>query len=297
MVRSGVDASPIVLGLDSRPLVGYVWQPDLPIGLARRPYLHPVRTFAGTVVTDLMPRSHRHHLGISIALPDVGGKNFWGGRTFVAGQGPVWLDNHGIQRHERWLQRAPAAVSHTVGWLAPDGTLLLREVRTIACRPVSTTAWALDLSFRLDNASAEPLVLRSPANQGRAGAGYAGFFWRAPVPSRPPRVFGAGGQGVRAVHGAPAEWMAVSAGTAGQSPGEPERDWSLIFVAADEATRADRWFVRARDHLAVGSSLTWDQPLTLAPGEGLARNIVTIVADGIVAPDEAAALVSVIRAG
>lgn len=292
MAISGDDAGPVVLELESRPLATYVWQPDVPIGSAPRPYLHPVRTLTGTVVTDLMPVSHRHHLGISIAVPDVGGRNFWGGRTFVAGQGPTWLDDHGIQRHERWLRRAPAEASHTLRWIAMDGTLLLREVRTIVCRPVSPTAWALDLSFRLDNASTGPLVLRSPANQGRAGAGYAGFFWRAPATSRPPTVFGAGGQGVAAVHGSRGEWLAVSAAAAGPAPGDPQQDWSLIFVAADELTRDDRWFVRARDHLAVGSSLTWDSPLTLAPGQGLARNIVTIVADGIVTPDEVAALVA-----
>ena len=291
MAISGDDAGPVVLELDSRPLASYVWQPDLPIGLAPRPYLHPVRTLTGTVVTDLMPTSHRHHLGISIAVPDVNGQNFWGGRTFVPGHGPAWLDDHGLQRHERWLRRTPSELSHSLRWIAMDGTVLLREVRTIACRPVSATAWALDLSFRLENASAEPLTLRSPATQGRAGAGYAGFFWRAPLTSRPPAVFGTGGQGVSALHGRPGEWIAVAAGTPGAAPGEPPRDWSIVFVAADEPTRDDRWFVRARDHLAVGSSLTWDHPLTIEPGESLTRNIVAIVADGPVTPDQAADLV------
>ena len=34
------------------PVATYVAEPDLDIRLAPRPYLHPVRTLAGTVVTD-----------------------------------------------------------------------------------------------------------------------------------------------------------------------------------------------------------------------------------------------------
>jgi hypothetical protein len=287
----------LALELESRPVASYVWRPEMPIGLAPRPYLHPVQTLAGTVVTDLMPASHRHHLGISIAVPDVHGRNFWGGRSFIPGHGPAWLDNHGIQRHERWLQCTSTEISHTLRWVTMDGSVLMGEQRTITCHPVSATAWALDLSFHLHNASGEPLVLRSPANQGRAGAGYAGFFWRAPAMSQRVRVFGESGQGIEALHGARAEWMAVSAVAAPIAPQDRHREWSLIFVAADELTRGDRWFVRARDHVAVGSSLTWDEPLTLAPGEGIARNIVTIIADGLVAPDEAASLVGGIRSG
>ena len=44
----------------------------------------PSARCAGTPVTELMPDSHRHHLGVSLAVPDVDGANFWGGRTFVA---------------------------------------------------------------------------------------------------------------------------------------------------------------------------------------------------------------------
>ncbi len=62
----------------------------------RRPYLHPVRTLAGTVVTDHQPLDHVWHLGVGVALQDVDGVNFWGGRTYTRAAGEyVWRPDHG----------------------------------------------------------------------------------------------------------------------------------------------------------------------------------------------------------
>ena len=61
-----------------------------------RPYLHPVRTLAGTVVTDHQPADHVWHLGVGVALQDVNGINFWGGRTYTRDAGRyVWRPDHG----------------------------------------------------------------------------------------------------------------------------------------------------------------------------------------------------------
>ncbi len=57
-----------------------------------RPYLHPpVRTLAGTVVTDHVPEDHVWHLGAGVALQDVDGINFWGGRTYTRDAGGIRL--------------------------------------------------------------------------------------------------------------------------------------------------------------------------------------------------------------
>src|SRR5690348_15396559 len=66
---------PLVLRVDGVPVAEYVWRPDLPRTLSPRPYLHPVRTLAGTSVTELQPADHPHHLGVSVAVSDLGGAN------------------------------------------------------------------------------------------------------------------------------------------------------------------------------------------------------------------------------
>jgi hypothetical protein len=277
------------LQVDGREVASYVWRSELPASISPRPFLHPVRTLGGVLVTDARPHSHTHQLGISIAAPDIGGRNFWGGRTFVAGHGPAWLDDHGAQRHRRWLRHADSELAHTLQWVDRDSDELLRERRSIVCAPLTSDAWTLAVRTRLTNATDRPLTIRSPAALGRVGAGYGGFFWRGPAMTGQVRVQSPAGTGVRAVHGTTAAWLAVSGADAA------EREWTMVFAPADATTAQDRWFVRARDYLGVGSSLTWDRPLVLDAGESIERHILAVVADGTLDESAAAALATEAR--
>lgn len=274
----------VPLHVADRDVAHYVWNPQVAVGSSPRPYLHPVRTLAGLAVTEAGPDSHRHQFGISIAAPDIDGTNFWGGRTFVAGHGPAWLDNHGSQRHQRWLRHTGTELAHTLSWVAHDQRNLLWEERSFACRVLSDTAWTLNTRTRLTNATGRPLTIRSPAALGRVGAGYGGFFWRGPAITGTVEILSPLGTGVAAVHGRSAAW------TAAACTGGEEGDWTVLFAPANDETAQDRWFVRARDYLGIGSSLTWERPLVLAPGETIDRHIVTVIADGAVSAGTAAEL-------
>ncbi|GAB3981376.1 PmoA family protein [Plantactinospora veratri] len=265
-------ADPVRLSLAGRAVADYVWQPRLPHTLSPRPFLHPVRTLAGTEVTESMPEDHLHHLGVSVAVADVGGANFWGGRTYVPGHGPVQLSNHGSQHHRAWTTRTSTDVRHELRWVGPDGTELLHERRRIAALPLTGQAWALDFGFELTNVTAEPLTFASPATNGRLGAGYGGFFWRARRGDRRVYVLGPERTGERHLHGRRAAWLALT--------GTSTDPWTLIFVPAGRPDRTDLWFVRSRDYAGVGSALAWTQPLVVAPGGRVHRRIVTVVADG-----------------
>lgn len=246
-------------------------------GTKDRPHLHPVTTLAGIPVTEEHPADHIHHLGASVAVPDVAGHNFWGGRTFVRGKGPTELDNHGVQRHLGWKLRDPDGFVEELSWEA-DGTELLREHRTVAVTGLSDTAWALDFSFSLTNRGATDLSIGSPATNGRPGAGYGGFFWRAPKEPQAPAVFSGSRDGEAAVHGSAADWLAL----AGDG-------WTLVFAGATEETRRDPWFVRAAEYPGVGSSLAADRRLPVPAGATVVRRVVTVIADGRLDRDTAAA--------
>src|SRR4051812_6044600 len=187
------DDSP-VLRVAGRPVGRYVTRPELPARLSPRPYLHPVITLAGTAVTELGPADHLHHLGVGVAVPDVEGHNFWGGRTFVADRGPTELDNHGAPRHASFQLRGPPGFVEGLRWVAAGGELL-RERRTGAVTELTGRARALDSPSPLTNVTAEPLSIGSPATNGRPGAAYGGFFWRARKEDEPPRVFTADREG------------------------------------------------------------------------------------------------------
>ena len=277
-------AEPAVLRLGDRPVAEYTWRPELPATMPARPYLHPVRTLAGTVVTELMPTSHRHHLGVSVAVADVDGQNFWGSRTFVPGHGPAWLPNHGAQEHIRWSQRTPSQVRHSLRWMSIDREQLLTERRTLSARLVDPDGWALTCEFALTNSTGRTVRIQSPAGVGRAGAGFGGFFWHAPSGPRECRVAAVSGDSTEAVHGSRSPWLAVSA------PVDERNWWTLVFIAASPETRDDRWFLRTRDYIGVGSSLSWDEPLLLGPDATVTRRIVVVVADGILTRDRASEL-------
>ncbi|MFB4263129.1 PmoA family protein [Nonomuraea sp. GTA35] len=278
-----------MLRLRGHDVAQYVWEPDLPLSSSPRPYLHPVRTLAGITVTDAAPDSHPHQFGISVAFPELDGRNFWGGRTFVAGHGPAWLDNHGTQRHQRWTRRTNTELAHTLQWIGAHEATLLAEQRSITCRWMSESAWSLGVRTRLTNVAERPLTFRSPAALGRVGAGNGGIFWRGPAVADIARVLSPAGDGLHQVHGHTADWIAIAgADRAGLA-------WTMVFTAADEITAGSRWFVRARDYLGVCSSLSWDKPFVLAPGESVDRHVVAVVADGALSPATAAELAATAR--
>ncbi|MDO0915891.1 PmoA family protein [Streptomyces sp. DT2A-34] len=268
-----------VLRVAGRPVGRYVTRPELPARLSPRPYLHPVTTLAGTAVTELSPADHIHHLGVGVAVPDVEGHNFWGGRTYVRDQGPTELDNHGAQRHTAFQLRDPDGFVEELRWVAA-GAELLRERRTVATTELADFAWALDFTFSLTNVTPGPLSIGSPATNGRPGAAYGGFFWRARKEASAPDVFTVDREGEQEIHGTRAPWVALTGST-----------WTLIFAGATERTRQDPWFVRAGEYPGVGSSLAAEERLPIPPGETAVRRIVTVVADGRISRLEAASLV------
>ncbi|WP_353941802.1 PmoA family protein [Streptomyces sp. HUAS MG91] len=274
--------APLTLHCAGRPVARYEVRADLGRRSAPRPFLHPVTTLAGTPVTEYAPADHPHHLGAGVAVPDVDGHNFWGGRTYVRGQGPTALDNHGEQRHRAFEPRCPDGrvedldrIVEDLDWIVGDldrnaeARLLLRERRTVAVTRLADDAWALDLTFALTNPGREPVIVGSPATNGRPGAGYGGFFWRAPKESAVPSVRTPDAEGEEAVHGRPADWLALTGD-----------GWTLVFAGATAETRRDPWFVRTAEYPGVGSSLAARERLPIAPGDTVVRRIVTVVADG-----------------
>lgn len=163
-----------VVHLAGRDVARYRWRVDLPAGVSPRPHLHPVCTLGGVEVSEVSPGDHVHHLGVGVAIADVGGNNFWGGRTYVPGRGSTWLRDHGSQRHLRFGRRATDGFVEHLEWLDPDGVPVLGEERAVSARALDGSCWMLDFSFTLTNLAADPPAIRSSATKGRTGAGYGG---------------------------------------------------------------------------------------------------------------------------
>lgn len=274
------------LRIGDRDVARYRWLVDLPAGSAPRPHLHPVCTLGGTELTEVGPGDHLHHLGVGVAIADVGGTNFWGGRTYVPGQGPTWLRDHGSQRHVRFARRGADGFVEHLEWLDADGIPVLGEQRTMTARSLNGSCWVLDFSFTLTNLGTDPLTIRSSATKGRAGAGYGGFFWRAPGSATRRTVCTVDAEGEELVNGSTAPWVAMS----GTSP--EGRDWTLVLA---QHGSNDPWFVRVGEYPGIGPAVAGKRPLVL--DEPLTRRVITIIADGRLDREASAALVGTLEKG
>jgi predicted dehydrogenase len=239
-----------------------------------RPYLHPVRTRSGVVVSAHHPADHDWHNGVGMAIPDVNRSQFWGGGTYVHGQGYVLLDNHGVITGES-PELNDHAFTQELQWIGHEGSVQLREVRSIGWTGIDERTWMLifDSQLRTDSGA----ELNSPGSKGRVGGGYGGFFWRFPACDNVD-VFTAQGRGEEEVHGSVAPWVGwVADFAAGPGISGPA---TIVITALDAAQAGEPWFVRVRDYPGLGSALAWDRSMILTPGEVLHRTFVAAIADG-----------------
>lgn len=257
----------IALEVAGRTVAEYVIEPDVPPTLSPRPFFHPIRTLAGTVVTDVMPEDHRWHMGLSLAVQDVNRNNLWGGRTYVRGQDYVWLDDHGTIAHEGFEQRAEDGFTQRLTWRDHDGGTLLRERRQVTASQVDRSTWALDLAWQLS--ADEQVTLGSPVTNGWTdGAGYGGCFLRiAPTPA-----------------GAPTP--EVSAGSLrgeGEVSGStaPEVVWGGhgYTLTCSGLGDGDHWFVRTTGYSGICAAWALDQVRVIEAGSTWSGRFRVVVAD------------------
>ncbi|WP_062078153.1 DUF6807 family protein [Demequina globuliformis] len=280
-----------ILELAGTRLAQYESGESIPEVHAPRPYLHPVYTLAGAAMTDSGPVDHRHHYGASMAVPDVNGTSYWGGRTFVRDVGPTLLHNHGSQVSDgaRIDDVDPHVLHEVVHWRDEDGLPQAEESRTLSAhllsddafageRPGGAGAWALSWRTVL-RADHGPLTIGSPATNGRPGAGYGGWFWRLPKADST-TVLSERGEGEERAHGSDSGWLAFV-----QSQDGVTSTW----IAVQHGTPRE-WFVRAAEYPGAGPALAWQTPLSVPDGGTVEVAITTVLVDGAVTLERAHAL-------
>ncbi|GAA3908498.1 PmoA family protein [Microbacterium invictum] len=248
-------------------LLRYVFMPDSPALESPKPYLHALRTRAGRVVSLFRPWDHVWHKGIAWSLPVVDDENFWGGPTYVQGQGYVQLPNDGTQAHRTVVaveEGDVARFAHDLEWITEDGRRLFTERRELTARVIDAGAWALTFATAMTNVTAAPIVLGSPTTKGRENAGYGGLFWRGPRSFTDGTLVTAAGTGSGSdLRGQRHEWM----GFAGR---HDEIDETSLLVMVDAATNPHhppQWFARSEEFAALNPAPFFSDEFTIAPSE------------------------------
>lgn len=275
-------------------LVRYTYAPDARQLEAPKPYLHPLRTRSGNTVTLYRPHDHPWHAGLTWSLPFVGGENFWGGPTFVRGQGYVQRDNNGTQRHRR-ITRFEAAddgmrFAHELDWMAQSGRRVLTEVRALDVQLLDGGAWSLVFDTTMTNVSGETISFGSPTTKGRKNAGYGGLFWRGPRSFTGGTLVTADATGADELRGTRAEWMAF----AGRHDGADGSSLVLMLDSAENPRHPTPWFARSEEYAALNPAPFFSDELALPAGESVRFVYGVGVADGT--PADAPALAAAVRA-
>ena len=279
-----VSPSAAVLGVGDRELARYETGAAMPGVHSPRPYVHPLRSLAGWEMTNAGRGGRRHWYGLSLALPEVNGTSFWGGRTFVRELGPTMLANHGVQRVlSREVVDEPAVLVEALEWIDEHGGVLLTERRTLAAHVDAEAArWALRWHSELT--ARTELTISSPASSGLQDAGYGGIFGRLGS-SALTDCLSPGGVGVGSIHGATTDWAAFVSRTSARP---------TTLVAVRDPGDPSPWFCRNGAETGIGPAIAWDTPRIVDAGETLTLACTWVIVDDIL--DAAAIDAAVTRA-
>jgi len=262
------------------PLFTYVYRVTAPRSESPKPYLHPIRTLSGNVVTAFRPEDHVWHKGVQMTAPNLSGQNFWGGGTYVHGSGYVDLPNNGTMEHVEWeaveTDGTAARLVERITWRTAAGDAWIDERRTIEVPRVDGPAGAYQLSFtsQLRNVASHDLVFASPAIEGRPDAGYGGLFWRGPDSFVDGRAMAAGGLEGAEVMGSRAQWLSFTGHHEGGGVS------TLIFIDDRKNPRhPTEWFVRTSPIACVSPAFAFSDRLTLSPADEVTfRHALVLVA-------------------
>lgn len=274
--------------VDELVLAEYVHRPADAQLESPRPYFDPVRTLGGELVSLFRPHDHVWHKGISWSLPVVGDENFWGGPTFVRGEGYVQLPNNGEQRHvsfETTDAAAPgtAGVVEMLDWVTEAGEAIFDEQRTIAASVIADDAWLLVFETRMRNVSVREIAIGSPTTRGRENAGYGGLFWRGPRSFTGGRVLAPGVTGGDELRGIRAPWMGFS----GRHDGGGGASTVVVVDDPGNLQHPPRWFARTEEFACLCPAPFFSEEHTVSPGATLALRYGVVIADGASDPARA----------
>ncbi|GAB3536506.1 PmoA family protein [Arthrobacter tecti] len=263
--------SELVVSYGSVDLATYVFIPAATRSEAPKPYLHPLRTLSGAPLTGFRPWDHRWHKGLQMTWSHVSGQNFWGGPTFSPETDYQWRDNLGSIEHDSFAAVTTSAdrvtLTEALTWRNSAGERWLSEERSTVFSGVDVQeqSWQLDFSTELTNVSGRSLDLGSPTTHGRPNAGYTGFFWRGPRSWTGCSILGPDGAEGEAMMGASTPWIAL----AGEHD-ELDGGATIVAMAGTSSSSVPlKWFVRSEPFAALAPSPSFDEEISLAPGESL----------------------------
>jgi hypothetical protein len=244
----------------------------------RRPFVHPVRTPAGHVLTRDAPPDHPWHHALWFTIKFVDGDNFWEEE-----------ETYGVLRH----QDEPTVEAHGDGrvtiegdlhWIRPDReTVAIVEHRRLTHVPIAADGYAIDWDITLVP-EADTVLDRTPYT---FWGGYGGLTVRGPGDLDDPRILIADGTEHQQLTGTPSEWLDLT-GTPVTAKNSGERAGFAIFDHPENRRHPVPWYAATKNELYftedwtnfANAAFLWEDPMELAKGEELRIRHRVVVHDG-----------------
>lgn len=252
-------------------LLDYHYNPDVPQMESPKPYIDPLCTPAGDVVTLDRPHDHVWHRGLYFGWAHVNDQNFWGGATYLREVGYRQLDNNGAQTHEAWerLEQDPGGVwmVERLAWTSFAGERWIDERRTIRVHPVTDESeLLLTIETEITPSPGQgPFVFGSPTTNGRPAAGYSGLTIRMPRSMNYGAIAISTGKRGPEVMGERAAWLNYT----GKLDGTAHEVSVAFFDHPTNPRHPTHFFVRNDPFGVINPAFCWDEEYTLEPGHTL----------------------------
>jgi hypothetical protein len=250
----------------------YVWD-GVP-----RPFVHPLSTPAGHVLSREAPQDHPWHHALWFTIKFVDGDNFW-----------EELPPFGSLVHAHAPTITGDTVAGTLDWVRPDGSLALRSRRTLAAHPVvDGTWWALDWTEELLAGPHEVVLDRTPFE---GWGGYGGLTLRGAGEWTDTTLMLDDGTCHDRVLGVASRWCALR-GTVRDGPDDGARvlgDAGIVICDHPDNPQAPVPFYASTRAATYGqgwsnfcnAAFLWSEPMTLAPDSQTTLRYRVLVHDGI----------------
>ncbi len=248
-------------------------------GAKRRPFVHPLRTMAGHVLTRDAPDDHPWHHGCWFTVKFVDGDNFW-----------EEMAPYGVLRHDGPPTVEPGVdgdgrvtLRGALRWIRPDReTVAIHERRSLTHVPIDAATYAIDLSTVLVP-TADAVLDRTPFT---TWGGYGGLTLRGPGDWHDTRLLLADGRDVDRMLGEPATWCAL-AGIIGADHAEAPAGLAMFDAPTNRrhpvpwygSTRADTYGDDGWSNF-FNAAFLFHEPMRVAAGEELRIDHRVVVHDG-----------------
>ncbi len=250
----------------------YHYQPDVPLEESPKPYIHPLATPQGDVLSLYRPHDHPWHHGLYFGWASVNGVNLWGGASYVRGQGYVNRHDHGAMIHEGWdrlaVDEVGVRMEERILWRDVEARPMARERRMLVVyHPQSDDSLLLTLQAEVQAEPEQaPLCFSSPMIEGRPDpSGYSGLTLRLPRSMTGGEVFNSEGSTGDAVMGQRARWVCYTGGLDGSC-----KVCSVaIFDHPGNPRHPVHFFVRSVPYGVLNPALCWDEVYVLEANQGL----------------------------